>query len=282
MTEAAGAHAPDAEGSSAPNGIAPADAQDPAADARGSAVGAEAHGEAAELEERLGLRFKDPELLHLALTHRSYAYEHDVAETNERMEFLGDAILNLCVTDLLYARFPTYLEGDLAKLRASLVSEPALAMVAGELNLGESIRLGRGESQSGGREKPSIKADALEAVLGAVYLDGGITSIRKLVKRLFGSRIEAAVGKEIPKDAKTRLQEIVTRAHGILPRYRVTGSGPDHAKQFRAEVYVNDEFFGAGDGRSKKEAEQAAAAEALVVLDQPKPTDDAEMEAADA
>jgi ribonuclease-3 len=274
MTEAAGARAP---------GVAPGDVEAPAATGarESSPPGAEDHTAAAELEQRLGLRFRDQRLLHLALTHRSYAYEHDVVETNERMEFLGDAILNLCVTDLLYARFPTYLEGDLAKLRASLVSEPALAMVAGELDLGEAIRLGRGESQSGGREKPSIKADALEAVLGAVYLDGGITSIRRLVKRLFGSRIEAAVGKEIPKDAKTRLQEIVTRAHGILPRYRVTGSGPDHAKQFRAEVYVNDEFCGAGDGRSKKEAEQAAAARALDVLE-PKPTDDPDMEAADA
>jgi ribonuclease-3 len=219
------------------------------------------------LEERLGLTFKDHKLLDLALTHRSYAYENDETETNERLEFLGDAILNLCVTDLLYAKFPDYLEGDLAKLRASLVSEPALALVAGELDLGVAIRLGRGESQSGGRDKPSIKADALEAVLGAVYLDGGISAIRKVVKRLFGSRVENAVGKEIPKDAKTRLQEIVTRRYGILPRYRLTGSGPDHAKQFRAEVFVNEEFCGAGDGRSKKEAEQAAAGEALIHLE---------------
>jgi ribonuclease III len=276
MTEAAGARAP---------GISPeaeAHATRAAAGSGGSSPPGADHGAAADLEQRLGLTFKDASLLDLALTHRSYAYENDVVETNERMEFLGDAILNLCVTDLLYARFPTYLEGDLAKLRASLVSEPALAAVAGELDLGEVIRLGRGESQSGGRDKPSIKADALEAVLGAVYLDGGITAIRRLVKRLFGSRIEAAVGKEIPKDAKTRLQEIVTRAHGILPRYRVSGSGPDHAKQFRAEVYVNDEFCGAGDGRSKKEAEQAAAAEALKVLDEPRSIDDADMEAADA
>jgi ribonuclease-3 len=276
MTEAAGARAP---------GISPeaeAHATRAAAGSGGSSPPGADHGAAADLEQRLGLTFKDASLLDLALTHRSYAYENDVVETNERMEFLGDAILNLCVTDLLYARFPTYLEGDLAKLRASLVSEPALAAVAGEFDLGEVIRLGRGESQSGGRDKPSIKADALEAVLGAVYLDGGITAIRRLVKRLFGSRIEAAVGKEIPKDAKTRLQEIVTRAHGILPRYRVSGSGPDHAKQFRAEVYVNDEFCGAGDGRSKKEAEQAAAAEALKVLDEPRSIDNADMEAADA
>lgn len=237
------------------------------------------------LEERLGVRFKDHALLDLALTHRSYAYEKDVLETNERMEFLGDAILNLCVTDLLYAKFPDYFEGDLAKLRASLVSEPALALVAGELDLGEAIRLGRGEAQSGGRDKPSIKADALEAVLGAVYLDGGISAIRKLVGRLFRSRIDAAVGAEIPKDAKTRLQEIVTRKYAMLPRYRVTGSGPDHAKRFRAEVIVNDESCGAGEGRSKKEAEQAAAGEALIRLrsEEDAPRDASlEEEAADA
>lgn len=217
--------------------------------------------------ERLGVSFKDARLLDLALTHRSFAYENELTETNERLEFLGDAILNLCVTDLLYARFPEYLEGDLAKLRASLVSEPALAGVAAELDLGEAIKLGRGESQSGGRGKPSIQADALEAVIGAVYIDGGITGARRLVKRLFGSRVEAAVGQEIPKDAKTRLQEVVTREHGVLPKYRVVGSGPDHAKRFRAEVFVHDEFCGEGEGRSKKEAEQAAAGVALETLD---------------
>jgi ribonuclease-3 len=219
-------------------------------------------------EAKLSVSFKDAELLELALTHRSFAYENELIDTNERLEFLGDAILNLCVTDLLYAKFPTYLEGDLAKLRASLVSEPALAEVAGELDLGEAVKLGRGESQSGGRHKPSIKADALEAVIGAVYIDGGISGVRRLVKRLFGSRVEAAVGKEIPKDAKTRLQEVVTRKHGILPRYRVLGSGPDHAKRFLAEVFVVDEPCGEGEGRSKKEAEQAAAAKALELLDQ--------------
>jgi ribonuclease-3 len=190
------------------------------------------------LEARLGKAFLDPGLLDVALTHRSFAYEHDVPQTNERLEFLGDAILNLCVTDLLYEQFPDYLEGDLAKLRASLVSEPALAEVAAELGLGPSIRLGRGERLSGGDSKPSIMADALEAVLGAVYLDSGIDGVRHVVKHLFGSRVVDAVGKEIPKDAKTRLQEIVTRRHGILPRYRLTGSGPDHAKRFQADVYT--------------------------------------------
>lgn len=230
----------------------------------GEAAGVPAPGRAREtLQRTLGVTFRDPSLLDVALTHRSYAYENDVAQTNERLEFLGDAILNLCVTDLLYTRFPDLLEGDLAKLRASLVSEPALAEVAAELDLGEAVLLGRGERLSGGTRKPSIMADALEAVLGAVYLDGGITSIRKLVRRLFGSRIEAADGREIPKDAKTRLQELVTRRYGVLPRYRVAGFGPDHEKRFQAEVFVTDRFGGRGEGRSKKEAEQAAAAEAL-------------------
>jgi ribonuclease III len=232
------------------------------------------------LETRLGVSFEDPGLLDVALTHRSFAYEHDVGDTNERLEFLGDAILNLCVTDLLYERFPDHLEGDLAKLRASLVSEPALADVAAELDLGPAIRLGRGERLSGGAAKPSIMADAMEAVLGAVYLDSGIDGVRKAVKHLFGSRVEAAAGREIPKDAKTRLQEIVTRRHGVLPRYRVVGSGPDHAKRFKAEVFVNEEFHGRGEGRSKKEAEQAAAAEALVVLEATEDTAEAPLRSA--
>src|SRR5919108_5980648 len=133
-------------------------------------------GSRAELEAGLGVRFRDPGLLEVALTHRSYAYEQDVTDTNERLEFLGDAILNLCVTDLLYKRFPELLEGDLAKLRASLVSEPALAEVAAELGLGEAVQLGRGERLSGGPRKPSIMADGLEAVIGAIYLDGGISA----------------------------------------------------------------------------------------------------------
>jgi ribonuclease-3 len=127
--------------------------------------------------------------------------------------------------------------------------------------------LGRGERLSGGPRKPSIMADALEAVLGAIYIDGGIQSIRKVVRNLFWSRIEDAAGREIPKDAKTRLQELVTRRHGVLPRYRVTGFGPDHEKRFRAKVFVNDRFGGRGEGRSKKEAEQSAAAHALGRLD---------------
>jgi ribonuclease-3 len=220
-----------------------------------------------ELVSKLGVSFRDPGLFDVALTHRSFAYENDVAETNERLEFLGDAILNLCVTDLLYKRFPELLEGDLAKLRASLVSEPALAEIAADVGLGEAVQLGRGERLSGGTRKPSIMADAFEAVIGAVYVDGGIREVRRVVRSLFGPLVEAAAGKEIPKDAKTRLQELVTRRHGVLPRYRVTGFGPDHEKRFRAEVFVNERFSGRGEGRSKKEAEQSAASRALERLE---------------
>lgn len=230
---------------------------------QGSAgLGAE-EGSRAGLEERLAVDWKDPGLLDLALTHRSYAYEQEQEATNERLELLGDAVLNLVVTDMLFKRFPRAPEGDLAKLRASLVSTPALAEVAGELELGEVVLLGHGEELTGGREKPSILADTLEAVLGAVYLDRGITTSRRVIRRLFGERVRSAVGQEVPKDAKTRLQELVTQLHGELPRYEVAGEGPDHDKRFLAEVFVADEAKGRGRGRSKKEAEQAAAAEAL-------------------
>jgi ribonuclease-3 len=220
----------------------------------------------AALPERLGITFRNPGILDAALTHRSYAYERGLTETNERLELLGDAVLNLVVTDMIYKIFPTYLEGDLAKLRASLVSAPALADVASDLELGRAIRLGRGEELTGGRLKPSIIADGLEAVLGAVYLDRGLTAARQVIRTLFGSRIEAAIGQEVPRDPKTQLQEYVTRLNGTLPFYRVTGEGPDHAKIFRAEVFVTDDHYGTGSGRSKKEAEQAAAAEAMARL----------------
>ncbi|MGH7856255.1 MAG: ribonuclease III [Candidatus Binatia bacterium] len=234
----------------------------------GETAGAPSDGAArTSLASRLGVTFSHPGLLDLALTHRSYASEFGLEGTNERLEFLGDAILNLCITDLIYAKFPLYLEGDLAKLRASMVSEPALAEVASELDLGDDIRLGRGERLSGGHSKPSIMADTLEAVIGAIYLDRGIREVRRVVKALFGSRVEDAVGKEVPKDAKTRLQEFVTRRYGNLPRYRTVGHGPDHAKQFLADVYVNEHLYGRGEGRSKKEAEQAAAAQALEELE---------------
>lgn len=227
-----------------------------------------------ELAARLGVELRDPGVLDLALTHRSYAYENELEETNERLELLGDAVLSLVVTDLLFKRFPEHVEGDLAKLRASLVSEPALAEVAAELDLGEEVRLGRGEEMTGGRLKASILSDTLEAVIGAVYLDRGITTSRKVIRRLFGPRIRAATGREVPKDAKTHLQEEVLRVTGELPLYVTTGEGPDHMKRFRAEVYVHGALYGTGEGRSKKGAEQSAATRALERLreDGPEPS----------
>lgn len=216
-----------------------------------------------DVEAWLGIAFRDPGMLEMALTHRSWAYEQGQAETNERMELLGDAVLNLIVTEMIYKVFPQHQEGDLAKLRASLVSAPALAEVAAEGDLGEAIKLGRGEEMTGGRAKPSIMADALEAVIGGVYLDRGMVVTRRVIRHLFGSRISAAVGQDVPRDPKTRLQELVTRRYGTLPKYRVTGDGPDHAKRFTADVFVEGELYGGGEGRSKKEAEQAAAAQAV-------------------
>jgi ribonuclease-3 len=210
----------------------------------------------------------DSSLLDAALTHRSYAYEQGLTDTNERLELLGDAVLNFVITDMLYGTFPAYQEGDLAKLRASLVSTPALAVVSGELGVGDAVSLGRGEELTGGRAKPSIMADALEAVIGAVYLDQGLEPTRTMIQALFGPRIEASIGRAVPRDPKTALQEAVTRLHGILPTYEVTAAGPDHAKRFSALVMVAGEPCGSGEGRSKKEAEQVAAAQALRRLEQ--------------
>ncbi|HXF56804.1 MAG TPA: ribonuclease III [Actinomycetota bacterium] len=214
------------------------------------------------LEEALGVRFRDRGLLELALTHRSYAFERGLEATNERLEFLGDAVLGLVVADLAYRRFPDLSEGELAKLRAGVVNMSVLAEVARELGLGAEIRLGRGEELSGGRHKASILADALEAVIGAVYLDQGMRRARAVVERLFSSRIEAYARGEGERDYKTLLQELAAQDVGRLPEYRVEERGPDHQKEFTATVYVGGRPLGRGKGRSKKEAEQGAAREA--------------------
>jgi ribonuclease III len=211
------------------------------------------------LERALGVRFRDPELLRLALTHRSHAFEHDIPRNNERLEFLGDAVLGLVVTDLAYRRFPDLSEGDLAKLRAATVNMTTLAEVAREIGLGEELLLGRGEELSGGREKTSILGDALEGILGAMYLDRGIETVRRFVEDRLWPRMVAYVGGGGERDYKTGLQELAARDLGGIPHYRVTGTGPDHAKEFTATVYLGDEAYGTGRGRSKKEAEQEAA-----------------------
>lgn len=218
------------------------------------------------LLRRLNLRFKDPKLLVAALTHRSHAFEQGGVPHNERLEFLGDAVLGLAVTDMIFSWYPTLPEGEMAKLRASAVNMAVLAEVARGLNLGDDILLGRGEEQSGGRNKSSILADALEAVLGAIYLDQGMEPARRLVEEWFGPLVREHAEQDVVRDFKTNLQEVAAK-QGRMPDYRISSSGPDHAKRFRAEVFLEGQLFGVGEGRSKKEAEQAAAKEATSKLE---------------
>ena len=205
-------------------------------------------------------------MLAKALAHRSWCSETEGAQSNERLEFLGDAVLGLVVTDHLFRTYPDLPEGELAKVRASLVNSEALAEVAAELQLGEYLLLGKGEDASGGREKPSILADAMEAVIGAVYMDGGWDAASDLVMRLLGDRIETAAAGPGGQDYKTRLQELSARVFEQLPRYDVADEGPDHAKRFFATVSLDGERMGVGEGRSKKQAEQAAARQAWLAL----------------
>ena len=212
------------------------------------------------------MEFRDGELLARALAHRSWCAETAGTDSNERLEFLGDAVLGLIVTDHIFRTYPLLPEGELAKVRASVVNAGVLAELAAELRLGTALLLGKGEDQSGGREKPSILADAMEAVIGAVYLDRGWDGAWGLVMRLLGERIAEAAAGPGGQDFKTRLQELAARRFDELPRYHVVDDGPDHAKRFFATVYVAGEPHGAGEGRSKKQAEQAAAREAWQTL----------------
>jgi ribonuclease-3 len=214
------------------------------------------------LDRALGIGFSDPDLRRAALTHRSYAFENGLDLTNERLEFLGDSVLGLVVTDMAYRSFPGMPEGQLAKLRAAIVNMQALADVARSLALGGVVLLGRGEELSGGREKPSILADALEAVFGAVYLDQGLEVARSLIERLFRPRMEAYARGEGNRDYKTMLQELASQEIRSMPEYRLQERGPDHQKEFTATVLLAGEAMGRGSGRSKKEAEQQAAREA--------------------
>lgn len=193
------------------------------------------------------------------MAHRSWCAEHAGNRSNERLEFLGDAVLGLVVTDYVFRTYPDLPEGELAKVRASVVSAAALAEVAAELDVGDALLLGKGEDASGGREKPSILADAMEAIIGAVYLDGGWSAADELVMRLLGDRITDAAAGPGGQDYKTRLQELAARTFESLPAYEVVDEGPDHAKQFFASVEVAGATYGQGEGRSKKQAEQAAA-----------------------
>jgi ribonuclease III len=197
-----------------------------------------------------------------ALRHRSWCAENPGWESNERLEFLGDSVLGLIVTGHLFRTYTDIPEGELTKVRASVVNSATLADVASELDLGPSLMLGKGEDQSGGREKPSILADATEALIGAVYMQQGWAAAETAVMGLFGSRIEEAAAGPGGQDYKTRLQEVCARMFDQLPRYTVTDQGPDHAKEFDATVYLKGQAHGSGRGRSKKQAEQAAARQA--------------------
>ena len=221
-----------------------------------------------DLETAVGYRFQNITLLQNALTHSSYANErwHNSLASNERLEFLGDSILGMVVADHLYRNHPDLPEGELTRTRAALVCEESLVEVAQELGLGEYLRLGKGEEAGGGRQRPSIRADAVEAVLAAVYLDGGIGQARKLIHTLVirQEREKTAAG----RDYKTALQELVQRESGQVLRYRLTGEeGPDHNKRFFVAVELNGNCVGSGTGRSKKEAEQMAAKAAIEALE---------------
>lgn len=229
----------------------------------------------AALEERLGHTFTDRTLCEAALTHKSWINEAPGAgrTDNERLEFLGDAVLALIVSDLLMRRFPDRAEGELSKTRAVIVSETGLSRTAQAIGLGQWIFLGRGEDQAGGRGKASILSDALEALMGAIYLDAGLPAARIVADRLFGDTLKDA-DKETRHDYKSRLQERSQALLQATPEYRVVGQeGPDHDKRFSVSISLSGREYGRAVGRSKKEAEQSAAALALAILEAPQSKD---------
>lgn len=223
--------------------------------------------DAKQLEQLLGYEFSRRELLVEALTHRSWLNEAAPGawQDNERLEFFGDALVDFLVSEYLLTRFPTAREGSLTKLRAELVSEPGLVLVAEALGLGRFLRLGHGEELTGGRQKPSLLANAVEALVGALYLDGGMAAARLLLAAHLFPRAEAMRPDRMAgPDRKTALQELVQARHGVTPEYRVVNeSGPPHQRRFEVAVLVQAEVVGTGEGSSKKTAEQAAAAVAL-------------------
>lgn len=226
-----------------------------------------------ELEKVLLYRFKQPRLFYQALLHRSYVYENPHLEQsdNETLEFLGDAVLNLAISHLLFERFPDYKEGDLSRLRSSIVNERELAKLAVQLNLGKYLFLGKGEEFTGGRQKPSLLADSLEALLGAIYLDSDLVRVQSIINRLFHDYL--AVDdlqhplRALDKDYKTQLQEFTQAAFKKTPSYVLEREeGPDHDKTFYMSVLLDERVLARGMGKSKKEAQQLAAERALDVL----------------
>lgn len=216
-------------------------------------------------QKTIGYSFKNEKLLLQALTHSSYANEKHMKKfsDNERLEFLGDAVLEIVSSEFLYNNYSDKPEGELTKLRASIVCEPTLALCTEPINLGDYIRLGKGEEQTGGRKRKSILSDALEAVIGAIYLDGGFTNAKEFVLKFIMTDIDK---KQLFYDSKTILQEVIQGKHESLTYKLVDESGPDHNKQFTVELYVDDKKMSMGVGHTKKAAEQQAAYEALLML----------------
>ena len=218
------------------------------------------------LAKKLGLDFQNLELFDESLTHSSYVNEREkgICQDNEALEFLGDAVLGLVVSHHLYSLFPSHPPGHYSSLKADLVNQSALARCAKESSLGEYIRLGRGEELSSGKERASVLANALEAVIGAIFLDAGLVSAREFVLRLITPCLEESSRRKARRDSKSLLQNITQDRFKALPRYRVISeTGPDHERRFEVELTINGEVYGKGAGRSKKTAEQSAAKEAL-------------------
>jgi ribonuclease-3 len=241
-----------------------------------------------QFQAQHGLHFADPDLLLTAFTHSSYVNEvpngngAEPPADNERLEFLGDAVVGFVVGELLYARFPAAHEGELTSMRAALVRREALARYARQLHLGDYLRLGHGEEESGGRRRPATLCATFEAVMGAVYLDQGLDAVRQMVMPLVAVDLGQAALNALHKDAKSRLQEWTQRQYGAPPRYKVVMEvGPDHARQFTTQVLVKDLRWGVGEGTTKQESAQAAAAMALARLGEPAPeyAPDPELEA---
>lgn len=223
------------------------------------------------LETAIGYRFSNRELLNEALTHRSFLNEAKGAPVrdNQRLEFFGDAVLGFLVSRRLMDLLPASCEGSLSRMRASLVDEDTLSSLAERIDLGDFLVMGRGEEKTGGRRKKSVLADAFEALVAAVYLDGGVDETGRLVERFFGPLLSEAVRGDEGRDYKTRLQVLAQAAYGVAPHYVVERvAGPDHERFYTVTARVGEEAFGGGTGRSKKEAEQAAAREALERLEQ--------------
>jgi ribonuclease III len=219
------------------------------------------------LVDRVGYRFADPDLLDQAMAHRSWCAEQPGRTSNERLEFLGDAVLGLVVADFTYGAHPELSDGQMSQIRASVVNTRVLAGVGLDLGAADHLRLGRGEDLSGGRSKESILADATEAVIGAIYLDGGLAEARRVILSLLRERISAAVGEPRESDHKSRLQEESVRLGRGVPQYELESFGPDHARRYLATVYVAGQRLGTGEGRSKKDAEQVAAQAACESLE---------------